>query len=99
MSDYAREKFWQAVDCLATSARPIQKRLVSAAQSMIALKPEDFPDHLREEFVAMWQELTKHKAEGDEGTIEATMRRVTDAEAEKIADRILHIYTELHGGI
>ena len=28
--DYVREKLWQAVDCLATSAEPLQRRLVGA---------------------------------------------------------------------
>jgi hypothetical protein len=98
---YAREKFWQAVDTLATSDRSIQERLAGAALFLMRLhKPdEDLPEELREEFKAVWHELTKEKAVGDEGDIVATTRQLTAEQGKKLAGRILSIYTQLHGGI
>ncbi len=99
--DYAREKFWQAVDTLATSDRSIQERLASAALILSRLhKPdEDLPEDLREEFKALWHELTKEAAVGDEGTINATTRKLTAQQGTALASQIFSIYTRLRGGI
>jgi hypothetical protein len=94
-----KEKFWQAVHSLATGDDSIQQRLAAGALVLIRLEPGDLPQKLRQEFDAVRHELTKENAEGDEGTIAATIRKLTPEEASKIAERILHIYTELHGGI
>jgi hypothetical protein len=98
-SSYAREKFWQAVDVLATSDRSIQQRLAYAAQYLIRLKPDDLPEEHRGELNAVLRDLTKETAAGEEGTIEATTRQMTSEEGTKVASRILSVYTELHGGI
>ncbi len=98
-SSYAREKFWQAVDVLATSDLSIQKRLAYAAQYLIRLKPDDLPEEHREELDAVLRDLTREKAAGEGGTIEATTRQLTSEEGTKVASRILSVYTELHGGI
>lgn len=96
---YPREKFWQAVHVLATSDRSIQERLAGAALYLIRLSPEDMPEEQREEFKAVIQELTKEQPLGDEGSIEATAHKMTTEQGRTIADRILSIYTTLHGGI
>lgn len=97
---YGREKFYQAIDALAASAAPIQKRLVLAATFLIRLKPEeDLPETLHEEFHAVWHELTREQAVGNEGNLEATTRKLTDEDASKLAERIFGMYVELRGGI
>ena len=99
--DYAREKFWQAVDTLATSDRSIQERLAGAALYLSRLhRPdEDLPEDLREEFKALWHELTKEPAVEDEGTINATTRKLTAEQGKALASQVFSIYTRLHGGI
>lgn len=97
--DYAKEKLWQAVHDLATSDLSIQDRLASAAMYLIRLGPSDFPERLREEFDAVWRDITRQEPVADEGTIAATTRRLTSEQGARIAERILHIYAELHGGI
>lgn len=98
--DYAREKFYIAIDTLATSPSPIQERLFYAAMSLIRLRPEDdLPKELRKEFQAIIHELSKEPAIADEGTLAATTRKLSDDDAKKLAERILSIYIELRGGI
>jgi hypothetical protein len=97
---YAREKFWIAVHCLATSSSSIQARLErAAAGSLGRLKSEDLPEGLQTEFAGLWRDLTKKKACGDEGTIAATTRQLSDEEAEQVARRVMSMYTRLIGGI
>jgi hypothetical protein len=98
-NDYAKEKLWQAVDILATIDLSIQERLAGAAIYLIRLKPDDLPEALRHDFDGVLHELTKEKVEGGEGTIAASTQKLTSEEGSKLAGRILHIYTELHGGI
>ena len=94
--DYGGEKFYQAISALATSAAPIQKRLVFAGMFLIRLKPEDdLPKELHEEFQAVCQELNKEEAIGNE----ATARKLSDEEGSKLAERILTMYVKLRGGI
>lgn len=98
--DYAREKFWQAIHSL-ISYGSIQERLASAAMILTRLhRPdEDLPEHLRDEFKTLMHELTKEPAVGDEGTINATTRKLTAEQGGKLAEKILRIYTKLRGGI
>ena len=98
MSDYARQKFGEAVEVLASSNRPIQDRLVSAALSIIALKVDGLPEGLRPRFEALWHGLTKEKAGGDEGTLKATTQQLTADQAGELAREFLGIYEELLRG-
>jgi hypothetical protein len=97
---YSREKFWQAVHVLVGDGS-IQERLAGAAMYLTRLHgpDEDLPEGQREEFRAVMNELTKEKAIGDEGNIQATTRKLSSEDGAKLAKRILNIYTELHGGI
>jgi hypothetical protein len=96
---YAREKFWTAIHGLATGSSRIQARLESAALCLHTLRPEDLPGTLSTDFANLWRDLTKVKAHGDEGTIAATTRQMSDEQAGELAGRIVSIYTNLHGGI
>lgn len=44
-------------------------------------------------------ELTKEQAAGNEGTIRATLTKMSTQDGKALAGRILGLYTELHGGI
>ena len=99
--DYAREKFWQAVDTLVGDGS-IQERLANAATILIRLHPagdKDVPEELREEFKAVYHELTKENATGNEGKIAATTSKLNSEQAATLARRIFSMYTRLHGGI
>jgi hypothetical protein len=89
---YAYEKFMGAVNMLATSARPLQKRLVSAALGIRTLKSDDFPaGELRDGWEAIYERLTR------EGSFEATMAKMSDEDASKVATMIWDMFSELGG--
>jgi hypothetical protein len=96
---YAREKFYTAVHALATGSSSIQTRLANAALSLNTLQSENLPETLQTEFADVWRELTKERAQGDEGTIAATTAQLSDEQARELAGRIVSIYTQLLGGI
>jgi hypothetical protein len=97
--DYVREKLWQAVDVL-VGAAPIQDRLAGAADYLTRLKVAEIPDDERAEFAAVMGALTKHPAERDgEGSIHASVRKLTTEEGDALARKIFSIYTAIRGGI
>lgn len=93
--DYVWEKTNSAVDSLATSAQPIQQRLVGAAMALTLLSPEDFDtEALRMRWSSIMESLTALDAlAGDEGSFEATIGRMSDDQATSIANDI----ATLHG--
>jgi hypothetical protein len=94
---YAYEKFMVAVDGMATSTKDLQSRLGDAfVGSLIRLQPEDFGDHEdKEAFESIVRELTKIKAEGSEGNVAATVRRMSDEEAVAVARKIVNLQHSL----
>ena len=98
-TNYAKQRFWEAIHSLATFDGTIQRRLASAAKCLLTLQPADLPDKLRQEFDGVQEELSKQEATGSEGTIVATTRQLTSEQGSKLANRILNIYMELHGEI
>ena len=61
--------------------------------------PEWLPMEVRDKLEAIIQELTRTRAQGNEGTLKATLRMMSDEECSKIAQRVLSLYIELSGGI
>jgi hypothetical protein len=97
--DYVREKLWQALDVL-VGAKPIQDRLAYAADALIRLKSSEIPDEERAEFDAVMHALTKYPAETEgEGSIRASVRKLTNDEGAELARKILSIYIRIRGGI
>ena len=93
-----RGLLWSAVYHLATSAAPIQERLDRAASELLYLRPEELPEDLREEFEDLLRELTAQDDVVGEGNV-ATTRRLSDAQAERLARRIFDLYTEIRGSV
>ena len=94
---YISEKLTTAVNGMATSASPIQKRLEYAAICCITIShgehDKSFPDpELAQRWRAWWASITTQEASGDEGTIKATLKTMTDHEAEKVAEELFSIY-------
>jgi hypothetical protein len=87
-----QERLWEAVRCLAVSAEPLQRRLANVAIALTPLQLDDFdnPDS-REAFRVIMEKLTAVEPEGDEGSIEATTRRLSDVEAEAIAAQVVEL--------
>jgi hypothetical protein len=96
---YVREKLWQALDVL-VRAGSVQERLVYAADYLLRVKADEIPQPQRGEFEAVMHTLTKHPAEREgEGSIHASVRKLTDAEGSALAQKILSIYIDLRDGI
>jgi hypothetical protein len=84
-----QERLSLAVDALASSASPIQQRLLHAGITLVPLLPEDFDDgEQREEFVSIMAALSAVEPVGDEGALEATTAAMSDDEAVALASRI-----------
>lgn len=93
---YTEEKLRVAVDALATSAAPIQERLLTAALAMHMLGPDDFEDeNQRVTLSALDDMLNWREADAAEGTLEATTSRMSDAQAVAAAEAIFELYVGL----
>jgi hypothetical protein len=85
------ERVYGAITSL-VGASSIETRLLNAALALAALRVEDFPQSERENFSEIWQSLTQHRAKNDEGSICATICRLTHDESAEIAQKILCLY-------
>jgi hypothetical protein len=89
--EYAWEKLMQAVDSLATGTGRLQERLADAALFLIRLRPEDIPEgDLRRTFLGVMDDLTY--AQGEEGSIAASLKIKDDEDARAIAQRIVALF-------
>jgi hypothetical protein len=82
----------------------IQDRLSDAFLSFKALNLNDFPKdlskELKEDFEAIQNELMKGKALRDESRINASIKAMSDEQANDLAERILNLFisiTERYG--
>ncbi|TYR32091.1 hypothetical protein FY036_13485 [Mesorhizobium microcysteis] len=93
---YHREKFGNAVSCLVSSS-DIRTRLLNAFIAMITVNSADFTDtELGARYRDVFERATaRPETYKGEGTLQATIGKMTDEEAEKIADEILSIHNEL----
>lgn len=99
---YVLSRFIDAVEDLATSARPIQDRLLQAMMTLVVIGPNDIPDELRDGFVRIKSETTAKDAVADEGTLQATILPMDDDAARALAKRLFEMYrrlSEMHYGI
>jgi hypothetical protein len=94
---YVQEKLWQALDTL-VGAGSLQERLAYAAEYLIRLKIDEIPDRWRAEFRTVMDSLTRYPAEEEgDGSIRASVRKLTDEEGEAIARKIMSIYIDVLG--
>jgi hypothetical protein len=99
---YTYEKLHLATRALATGANDIRDRLESAAIStmMLDVSPQDqqfdFPTpELRDKFRSVRERMTRVEARGDEGRIRATLRTLSDEEAEQIATDLFDLFVDI----
>ena len=95
-----RQRLWQAVAALATSAQPIQRRLEAAAQELVHLRADEFADpEARAEFIAIGERVAvREEASGDEASLARPTSAMSDDEAERVAQKIVTLdamYREL----
>jgi hypothetical protein len=91
--EYASEKLMQAIDSLATGTGRLQERLADAALFLIRLQPDDIPEgDLRRTFLGVMDELTFAQAQGEEGSIAASLKITDDEDARAIAKRIVALF-------
>ena len=96
-ADYTQEKLWQAVETLIGSGS-IQERLKFAAMYLIRL--DSTKDDLafagdsdaQTRFDLLIERLTSAPPSGDEGTIEATTRTLSDDEGGRLAEDIFGLF-------
>lgn len=99
-SHYALEKFYMAMYSLAVGPGDVRSRLVAANQSFFVLTEEDFPEHLKVEWLWIDHQLTRfgplyHEGRIYRGAAEETMKRIKRATGVKIVKRIMHVCHEL----
>ncbi len=89
------EKFMVAVDVLATSSAPIQKRVEGAYRSFIDVVPKDFDDkEMQATFEQIRSRLTRVK-HGQTDSIAATCTQMSDQEAAEVADFIFSLFLRI----
>jgi hypothetical protein len=94
--DYVYEKFSLAIPGMATSPASIQERIADAYISqLIKLNEEDLPADPRFDFGEVQTQLTAREPEAGEGTVMATIRHMSEADATEIARKIAKIYDQI----
>ena len=74
----------------------IRERLYKAGKAIVPLQPRHFPDYLRGDYEALWRALTWIPVERTgEGTLQATLRSMDDAEADRTAKKIFELYSRV----
>ena len=95
---YEWEKFHSATRILATGKGSIKERLVDAfIYELHIIEPDDakLPHGLKEVFSKIFCEVTSAKPVGDEGTIIASIKTMSEERAIQIAEEIFDIFVEL----
>ena len=88
----AAERFWIAVESLATGTGDIKLRVAQAFDTIVVFCPAELPPHVRPDFEWVIRELTRSLPRGPwEGSGRASLFRRRKTSAAKIAQRIVHI--------
>jgi hypothetical protein len=96
---YPSEKFYNAVDTLATSSRPLQQRIADAfshSLHLLLVHSDALPGDTKQkliEYEAAWNAVDDA---GEQGTINVWARRLSDDEAMEVASWIVEQAFELH---
>lgn len=91
------KRIYEAVEHMCTGRGDVRDRLKGAAVVLIALREEDFPEHLRKDFIWIRTQVSRYKSQIPEyeGNIDATMRRIKNVTGERIAERIFKLYSDI----
>jgi hypothetical protein len=90
---------WEQLEGAALSlarSGSIKDRLTEAYRNHLALvNAEELPDALREEFRACHSALTRERPLRGEDAVRATVRKMSNLEADEVASSVMHLYTSL----
>jgi len=88
-------KFFSAVRTL-TAAGPIKKRLISAySDNLESLPKSEIPECIRLRFESLWRSTHSVKPLATEGSIVASVRKMSTTEATRCAASIVAMFSEL----
>lgn len=98
--EYAWEKLYVTVRTLASGTGNIQERLADAYISGLYLiglgkNDVDLPADLRPAHADIKRRMTRVPAQGDEGSVVASARVMSDDEARKVAEQIVDLFNEV----
>lgn len=89
------ERFHGAVLLLA-GAGPVKQRLADAFRiHLLDLDVEELPRELRADFLSLSASLTARRAVGGQSVVDATVRKLSDAQAAGFAARLIAMYGQL----
>jgi hypothetical protein len=89
---------FDAVEVLATHPGSLQARLLLSYQTsltQVAMSRKTLPDDVRELFEDIARSMSHVEPSGDEGSVAATMRTISNAEARHIIQRIIELLEEV----
>lgn len=98
---YALEKFRQALSRMTIGPGQVRRRLGSAFLIYHVVQQDDLPEHLREDFVWIWEQMTKfgpvrgRNGEVWKGAVDNTMQRIRNSTGVKIAERLQRLERDL----
>jgi hypothetical protein len=97
MSQHSK-KFYAAVRTLAGHG-PIKKRLVSAySDNLVHLPVEELPEIIRPRFESLRRAMLSIKPLGGESPVLATVRKMSTTDANRCANQIVTMFSELERG-
>lgn len=94
-AEYTYGKFHEAIRSMAVDPGPIQKRLLTAALTILMVEAEDLPARLRVDYAWIQEYLGAAEPVGDQGAFQTTLDKMGDNLAVAIAERIVKIEAEL----
>jgi len=90
---------WQIFDAAVrhlVAPESMKERLVGAySHQLMVLQHDEIPEPIFDEFCELKNSLTRTKAEGNEGRVQASVMNMTDMEAFEHAKTILSLYSKL----
>src|SRR5690348_6278104 len=94
-SDYAKQKFYEAVHSLVGPGN-IDTRLTYAATHLLMVQDKQMPGSMQDEFKELRDALTTTALSTSTGYQPC---HISEDDARKLAEKILSMYTELMGGL
>jgi hypothetical protein len=89
------DRFYAAVSVIVSHGN-IKQRLIAAFEENLAtIEGPELPVQVREKFCELRRRMTGVQPLNGEGYIRATVRKMSTAEADECAHRMLEIYSEL----
>lgn len=89
------DRFYAAVSVIVSHGNIKQRLIAAFEENLAAIEVADLPVPVREKFSELRRLMTGVEPLNSEGHIRATVRKMSTAEADECARRMLDIYSEL----